>query len=72
MSDNYYNRIAHLYDATRPLPETISEQIGDREAYPKGNRLLQIVAATTATRFLEPGIGTGRTGLPMIILLFSC
>ena len=64
MSDNYYNRIAHLYDATRPLPETISEQIGDR--------LLQIVAATTATRFLEPGIGTGRTGLPMIILLFSC
>lgn len=58
MSDNYYNRIAHLYDATRPLPETISEQIGDR--------LLQIVAATTATRFLEPGIGTGRTGLPII------
>ncbi len=58
MVDNYYNRIAHLYDATRPLPESISEQIADR--------LLQIVAATSETRFLEPGIGTGRTGLPII------
>ena len=58
MVDNYYNRIAHLYDATRPLPESISEQIADR--------LLQIVAATSETRFLEPGIGTGRTGFPII------
>ncbi|MDJ0691051.1 MAG: class I SAM-dependent methyltransferase [Xenococcaceae cyanobacterium MO_188.B32] len=56
--DSYYSRIAHLYDATRPLPKYVSEQLGDR--------ILQIVEATPETKFLEPGIGTGRTGFPII------
>lgn len=56
--DNYYDRIAHLYDATRPLPTWVSDQIADR--------ILQQVEATPQTRFLEPGIGTGRTGFPII------
>jgi ubiquinone/menaquinone biosynthesis C-methylase UbiE len=55
---NYYSQIAHLYDATRPLPKFIAEQIGDR--------ILQIVGAKPETKFLEPGIGTGRIGLPII------
>jgi ubiquinone/menaquinone biosynthesis C-methylase UbiE len=55
---NYYSQIAHLYDATRPLPESVSEQIGDR--------ILQIVEAKPETKFLEPGIGTGRIGFPII------
>lgn len=56
--DNYYSRIAHLYDETRPLPKSVSEQISDQ--------ILRIVAATPKTKFLEPGIGTGRIGLPII------
>jgi ubiquinone/menaquinone biosynthesis C-methylase UbiE len=55
---NYYSQIAYLYDATRPLPESIAKQIGER--------ILQIVEAKPETRFLEPGIGTGRIGLPII------
>lgn len=47
----FYSQIAHLYDVTRPLPESIAAQIGDR--------ILQIVEA-------KPGIGTGRIGLPII------
>lgn len=55
---NYYDRIAHLYDATRPFPPPVSEKIADC--------ILELVQATSATKFLEPGIGTGRTGLPII------
>lgn len=55
---NYYDRIAHLYDATRPLPSSVSEAIAEC--------ILQLVAATPETTFLEPGIGTGRMGLPII------
>ena len=58
MSDYSYDRIAPLYDRTRPLPEEISEQIGDR--------ILKFVGATPETTFLEPGIGTGRTAFPII------
>lgn len=58
MSDYSYDRIAHLYDRTRPLPPKISEQIGDR--------ILKYVSATSETTFLEPGIGTGRTAFPII------
>ncbi|MEO0373650.1 MAG: class I SAM-dependent methyltransferase [Cyanobacteria bacterium P01_A01_bin.17] len=61
--DNYYDRIAHLYDATRPLPTWVSDQIADR--------ILQQVEATPQTRFLEPGIGTGRTGFPLIKMGYS-
>lgn len=55
---NYYDRIAHLYDATRPFPQPVSEKIADY--------ILELVGATLETKFLEPGIGTGRTGLPII------
>lgn len=58
--DNYYSRIAHFYDATRPLPKSVSEKIADC--------ILQLVEATPKKKFLEPGIGTGRTGLPIILL----
>lgn len=55
---NYYNQIASIYDATRPLPMRISTQVADC--------ILGLVAATPLTKFLEPGIGTGRTALPII------
>jgi len=54
----YYDWIAHLYDVTRPLPRSVSEEVADC--------ILRLVAATPDTTFLEPGIGTGRTGLPII------
>lgn len=56
--NNYYDKIAHLYDATRPLPKSASEQITDC--------ILRVVKATPQTKFLEPGIGTGRTGYSII------
>jgi ubiquinone/menaquinone biosynthesis C-methylase UbiE len=55
---NYYDRIAHLYDATRPLPVSVSEQIS--------NCILSLANATPNTKFLEPGIGTGRTAFPIV------
>jgi ubiquinone/menaquinone biosynthesis C-methylase UbiE len=55
---NYYSKIAHLYDDTRPLSNVVSEQIADC--------ILQLVGATPETKFLEPGIGTGRVALPII------
>jgi len=48
----YYDRIASIYDATRPLPQPVSEQVTDC--------ILRLVKATPETKFLEPGIGTGR------------
>lgn len=54
----YYDRIASIYDATRPLPQLVSEQVTDC--------ILRLVKATPKTKFLEPGIGTGRTALPII------
>lgn len=58
MSEYNYNNIAHLYDRTRPLPEEIAQQIGDR--------ILAFVRATPETIFFEPGIGTGRIAVPII------
>ena len=55
---NYYGNIAHLYDETRPLPLQVSEKICDR--------ILQLAKATPETKFLEPGVGTGRIFLPII------
>ena len=55
---NYYGKIAHLYDETRPLPPEVSEKICAR--------ILELVKATPKTKFLEPGIGTGRIFFPII------
>ncbi|MDJ0633345.1 MAG: class I SAM-dependent methyltransferase [Xenococcaceae cyanobacterium MO_188.B29] len=55
---NYYGQIAHLYDNTRPLPPEVSAKIC--------NCILKLVKATPETKFLEPGIGTGRIGFPII------
>jgi SAM-dependent methyltransferase len=53
-----FDRVAHIYDATRGLPPGVVDLIADR-----------IVAATHAgpqTQFLEFGVGTGRIALPLI------
>lgn len=53
-----FDRVAHLYDATRELPAPITDRIADR-----------VVAATRATPetgFLEVGVGTGRIALPFL------
>ena len=55
---NYYSQIAHLYDDTRPLPPEVSEKICAR--------ILELVKATPETKFLEPGIGTGRIFFSLI------
>jgi len=55
---NYYDEIASIYDRTRPLPRSVSEQVTEC--------ILHLVKATPETKFLEPGIGTGRTALPII------
>lgn len=55
---NYYGKIAHLYDDTRPLLPEVSAKIC--------NCILELVKATPETKFLEPGIGTGRIGFPII------
>lgn len=54
----YYDRVASIYDVGNPIPQLILEQVTDC--------ILNLVAATSQTTFLEPGIGTGRTALPII------
>ena len=56
--NNYYGKIAHLYDDTRPLSPEVSKKICEY--------ILELVKATPETKFLEPGIGTGRIFLPII------
>lgn len=58
MTAGNFDRVADIYDATRGLPEDVSERVADR-----------IVTATNAgpeTRFLELGVGTGRIALPLV------
>lgn len=53
-----FDRVATIYDATRGLPDEVTERVADR-----------IVTATHAgpdTRFLELGVGTGRVAVPLI------
>src|ERR1700730_2705394 len=55
-----FDRVAHLYDATRGYPEVVAQQIAqaiDRAA-----------DATPHTAFLEVGIGTGRIAFPLVSL----
>jgi ubiquinone/menaquinone biosynthesis C-methylase UbiE len=55
---NYYDNIAHLYDQTRWLTESVAEEVADF--------ILNLVNATPETSFLEPGVGTGLNVLPFI------
>jgi ubiquinone/menaquinone biosynthesis C-methylase UbiE len=55
-----FNRLADTYDATRGLlSEKVTEQITDC--------ILRIVHAKPDTRFLEPGVGTGRIAVPFVL-----
>lgn len=55
---NYYDTIAHLYDQTRWLKESVAEEVADF--------ILELVEATPETSFLEPGVGTGLNVLPFV------
>jgi ubiquinone/menaquinone biosynthesis C-methylase UbiE len=54
----YYGQIASIYDATRPIPPEVLEQVTDS--------ILRLVSATPETKFLEPGIGTGLIAQPIL------
>jgi ubiquinone/menaquinone biosynthesis C-methylase UbiE len=53
-----FDRVAHIYDATRGLPDDVLQTVTQA--------IVDATHATTATRFLELGIGTGRIALPML------
>jgi ubiquinone/menaquinone biosynthesis C-methylase UbiE len=53
-----FDRVADIYDATRGLPDDVSERIADR--------IVTATDATPETRFLELGVGTGRIALPLV------
>ncbi|MBD2018592.1 class I SAM-dependent methyltransferase [Leptolyngbya sp. FACHB-36] len=55
---NYYDAIAPLYDRSRWLTESVAEDVADF--------ILDLVAATPETSFLEPGVGTGLNVLPLV------
>lgn len=54
-----FDRAAAFYDATRGYAEGSAERIRDG--------IVRYTGATKATRFLEPGVGTGRIALPFIV-----
>ena len=56
--DRSFDRVAAVYDRTRALPPEVETAIGAGIA--------RLTAATTATRFLEVGVGTGRIALPLV------
>ncbi|MBD2343162.1 class I SAM-dependent methyltransferase [Anabaena subtropica] len=58
VKSTYYDNIAHLYDQTRWLTESVAQEVADF--------ILELVDATPETSFLEPGIGTGLNVLPFI------
>lgn len=53
-----FDRAASFYDATRGYTEESANRIRDA--------IVAYTGATTATRFVELGVGTGRIGLPFI------
>lgn len=55
---NYYDAIAHIYDRTRWLTNSVAEEITDF--------ILNLVGATPETTFLEPGVGTGLNVFPLV------
>lgn len=56
--DNYYDRIADIYDTTRAMPPEVDEKVTEF--------ILSLVGATPETKFLELGIGTGLNALPIV------
>jgi len=60
MSSISFDQVAHAYDATRGYPDVVTQQVV---------RAIERVAnATTQTRFLEIGVGTGRIAFPLASL----
>jgi ubiquinone/menaquinone biosynthesis C-methylase UbiE len=56
--NNYYDRIADIYDRTRWLTDSVAEEVADF--------ILALVNATPETKFLEPSVGTGLNVLPLV------
>jgi SAM-dependent methyltransferase len=52
-----FDRVAAVYDATRGLPDEVSERVAEG--------IVQAIHATPETRLLELGIGTGRIAIPL-------
>jgi ubiquinone/menaquinone biosynthesis C-methylase UbiE len=53
-----FDRVAHVYDATRGMTQEAEERVADA--------IVRLAGATPETRFVEPGVGTGRIALPLI------
>jgi ubiquinone/menaquinone biosynthesis C-methylase UbiE len=53
-----FDRVSDIYDATRGLPASVSEEVTDV--------ILRLTSATPDTKFFETGIGTGRIALPIV------
>jgi ubiquinone/menaquinone biosynthesis C-methylase UbiE len=58
VKSTYYDNIAHIYDQTRWLTESVAEEVADF--------ILELVDAKAETSFLEPGIGTGLNVIPFV------
>ncbi|OKH43321.1 SAM-dependent methyltransferase [Calothrix sp. HK-06] len=55
---NYYDNIAHVYDQTRWLTESVAEEVADF--------IINLTRAAPKTNFLEPGVGTGLNVFPLV------
>jgi ubiquinone/menaquinone biosynthesis C-methylase UbiE len=55
-----FDRVAHVYDATRGYPSGVDLQIA--------TSIIDMVDAKTETTFLEVGVGTGRIAFPLASL----
>ncbi len=60
MSSLSFDRVAHLYDATRGYPEVVARHIAQA--------IDHAAQATPQTAFLEVGVGTGRIAFPLASL----
>ena len=55
-----FDQVAHAYDATRGYPDVVAHQIAQA--------IERAANATSQTRFLEVGVGTGRIAFPLASL----
>jgi len=53
-----FDRVADIYDATREMPAFVFDRLVDR--------VIAATSATSETRFLEIGVGTGRIAMPFL------